>query len=327
MATSLPIIDYAKITAPNPTNDPLINAISKTEKSALFKALQERGFIYLKHPIVTQSFVNTLFAHAKTFFAKPDSYKETVLGSAARPGGPSQGWSSPAKRSKNPATSDLKEFFGIYRDDNPEKPNQWPAEDQQMKKDLLEFFAAGTKVIETLLGVLAEALGEDTGLFAPFVSERNHFCTMLWYPAAGRETLAERTRCATHTDYGAITLLFNDGGEGLQVRDQNGEWQYAPRLEDCSIVNIGDLLSRLFNGQLRSTEHRVIEPPSKPGDGVIPDRYSVALFGHFNPDLRIKPLDRCVSEKNPARYEEVVAGEHVKARVTQLHVAGHSLRT
>lgn len=74
--------------------------------------------------------------------------------------------------------------------------------------------------------------------------------------------------------------------------------------------------------------HRVIEPPesSRRAGDEIPDRYSLAYFGHFNADLLVKPLDALCTETRPAQFEPVVAGEHVKARVRQLHVAGHSLR-
>lgn len=74
--------------------------------------------------------------------------------------------------------------------------------------------------------------------------------------------------------------------------------------------------------------HRVVEPPSTTsGDSeIIPDRYTIAFFGHFNLDILVKPLDALVSATNPAKFEPVVAGEHVKARVMQLHVAGHSLK-
>lgn len=74
--------------------------------------------------------------------------------------------------------------------------------------------------------------------------------------------------------------------------------------------------------------HRVVEPPSTSADpnAEIPSRYSVAFFGHYNLSTLVKPLDPLVSESSPAKFEPIEAGEHVKARVRQLHVAGHSLR-
>ena len=103
-------------------------------------------------------------------------------------------------------------------------------------------------------------------------------------------------------------------------------WERCKRLTAITVV--GDLLSRLFNGGLPSTMHRVVEPPAtaQGSQAEVPDRYSLAFFGHFNLDLMVKPLDAVISETNPAKFEPIIAGEHVKARVKQLHVAGHSLK-
>ncbi len=75
--------------------------------------------------------------------------------------------------------------------------------------------------------------------------------------------------------------------------------------------------------------HQVVEPPAtaQGSKAAVPDRYSIAFFGHFNLDLLVQPLDAVVSASNPAKFEPIVAGEHVKARVKQLHVAGHSLKS
>lgn len=73
--------------------------------------------------------------------------------------------------------------------------------------------------------------------------------------------------------------------------------------------------------------HRVIEPPgSMHGTNYrVLDRYSIAFFGHFNADLVVEPLKVLCTEEQPAKYPPVIAGEHVRARVRQLHVAGHSI--
>lgn len=63
------------------------------------------------------------------------------------------------------------------------------------------------------------------------------FLRMLYYPETSVEPFQSRVRSATHTDYGCMTLLFNDEGEGLQICDANGEFRYAPRLLSCAIVN------------------------------------------------------------------------------------------
>ncbi|KAI9753502.1 MAG: hypothetical protein M4579_005134 [Chaenotheca gracillima] len=325
-AANLPIIDFAKIVGKGTSEDSCSAAASHAEKKELFRALKDVGFVYLQHPGVSQSTVDTLFAHSKTFFDQPEAAKVKLLGSQDRPRGPSQGWSSPVRFSARPETSDLKEFFGIYRDDDAERPNQWPEGWGQLRADYTSFFETCHGVLGVLLHVLAEEIGLEVDFFDSFISEKNHFSAMIYYPEVPLASFKDRVRSATHTDYGCMTLLFNDGGEGLQVAGSDGDFHYVPRKPDCAVVNVGDLLSRLFNGDLRSTRHRVIEPPPKAdAKGVVPARYSLAFFGHFNPDLRVEPLAACVSTDHPRQFEAVVAGEHVKQRVTQLHVAGHSL--
>jgi len=42
------------------------------------------------------------------------------------------------------------------------------------------------------------------------------------------------------------------------VQNREGEWIDVPTVEESYVVNVGDMLSRLTNGLLRSTLHRVI---------------------------------------------------------------------
>ncbi|KAF7128358.1 hypothetical protein CNMCM5793_003088 [Aspergillus hiratsukae] len=325
----LPVIDFTALSEKDASGHR--TPLSIDERRRLFTALRDTGFAYLKHPGVNQATVDELFAHSRRFFAKPLDEKMQILGQLDKGRGPSQGYSNPLKLAHNPQTSDLKEFFGMYRDDDTEKPNQWlsDADSQAMRRDLVRFFESCHGVILELLSALAEEVGIAAETLHPFISEKNHFIACLHYPATEPEAFRTRVRAAAHTDYGCMTLLFNDSGEGLQVLRNNGQYEYVPRKDDCAVLNVGDLLSRFFNGLLPSTMHRVVEPrATRSGSSTdqIPDRYSIAFFGHFNLDLLVKPLDALVSATYPARFEPVVAGEHVKARVKQLHVAGHSLR-
>lgn len=86
---------------------------------------------------------------------------------------------------------------------------------------------------------------------------------------------------------------------------------------------VADLLSRWFNNTLKSTEHRVVEPPTTT-TGVIPARYSIAWFGHPNRDALVAPLEACCTADNPSRFEAVYAGKHVKERFAQLHKDGYN---
>ena len=127
----------------------------------------------------------------------------------------------------------------MYRDDDTNKPNQWldDADSKAMRADLVRFFDSCHSVILELLSALAEEVGLPSEALHPFVDEKNHFIACLLYPSTSAESFQTRVRAAAHTDYGCLTLLFNDSGEGLQVMRQNGKYEYVQRRNDCAILN------------------------------------------------------------------------------------------
>lgn len=79
----------------------------------------------------------------------------------------------------------------------------------------------------------------------------------------------------TSQDYGSITLLFQDARGGLQVKSPTGHFVDATPIEGTVVVNAGDLLARWSNDMIKSTIHRVVEPPQKEAESY-PPRYSIA---------------------------------------------------
>lgn len=233
----LPVIDFKSLNAKSASGERTQQSIE--ERHRLFTALRDTGFSYLKHPGIDQATIDTLFAHSKTFFTKPFSEKTKILGQLDKGRGPSQGYSNPAKLAHDPTTSDMKEFFGMYRDDDAAQPNQWlpDAESQAMRASLVRFFDTCHGVILELLSALAEEVGLEGDSLHPFVSEKNHFIACLLYPSTAAESFQSRVRAAAHTDYGCMTLLFNDSGEGLQVMGRDGQYEYVPRRDDCAVLN------------------------------------------------------------------------------------------
>ena len=94
-----------------------------------------------------------------------------------------------------------------------------------------------------------------------------------------------QVRAGEHSDYGSITLLFQDEIGGLEVKSPKGTWVRATPIKDTIVVNAGDLMARWSNDLIKSTKHRVIQPPSEEGeldevdeDDMFPARYSIAYF-------------------------------------------------
>jgi isopenicillin N synthase-like dioxygenase len=76
-----------------------------------------------------------------------------------------------------------------------------------------------------------------------------------------------RTRILAHSDFGSLTLLFNQHVAGLQILDpRTNSWKYAaPRADGGIIVNVGDALQAFSAGVLKSSWHRVVAPPRELG--------------------------------------------------------------
>jgi len=73
----------------------------------------------------------------------------------------------------------------------------------------------------------------------------------LFYPAVPAGTQPGATpRCAPHTDYGTLTLLFQHGVGGLEVVSaKDGTWFPATPIEGSILINEGDLLKTWSGGK------------------------------------------------------------------------------
>jgi isopenicillin N synthase-like dioxygenase len=87
---------------------------------------------------------------------------------------------------------------------------------------------------------------------------------------------------APHVDSGLVTLLAQDGVEGLQARGPDGVWLTVPPAEGTLAVNFGKLLQRWTGGRIKATEHRVV--------GTGRERRSIPFFYEPRADVVIAPL-------------------------------------
>lgn len=224
---ALPVIDFQRISSPNA-------ATSAAEKGKLFQAFNDVGFIYLTGHTITDSTMQTLFGHVEKLFAKSDEEKIELEGGEKTH---FHGWFSPKRTAKNPERSDQKEAFGLGDDNDPTRPNIWPKDWPEFRTDVSAFFEQCHIVHIELLTVLAEQVGLDKTALLPYVSGKDHYSALLYYPETTAESFKDRVRAAPHTDFGTLTLLFNDQAGGLQVRARDGHWVDAPPMPGHAIVN------------------------------------------------------------------------------------------
>jgi isopenicillin N synthase-like dioxygenase len=136
---------------------------------------------------------------------------------------------------------------------------------------------------------------------------------MLHYPPTSRVAAAPgQPGCGTHTDYGSVTVVTDDGVGGLEVRTRSGAWLEVSVPADSAVVNLGDLMSIWTNDRYVSNPHRVVSPPDV-------DRYSIPFFVEPGFHTRIECIPTCCSADEPPRHAPMVTGPYLLSRFDGTH--------
>src|SRR5262249_30728581 len=93
--------------------------------------------------------------------------------------------------------------------------------------------------------------------FDHYTSNPTRLFRIFNYPAATKLESDDVHGVGEHTDYGLLTVLYQDEAGGLQVRHDD-LWIDVPHVPGSFVVNIGDMLERLTSGRYPSALHRVI---------------------------------------------------------------------
>lgn len=235
--------------------------------------------------------------------------------------------------SKLRSVPDIKESYEIGRDttDSSKQPNIWLPESHQIpgfEEFFLDFYEQVYQLQLQILAGLAKGLGIDPSFLLDY--HRNGDCQtrLLHYPSVKESILrsGQGERIAAHSDFGTITLLWQDEVGGLEVESPPGSGIFvaAPYIPGTVLVNLGDFLQRWSNDVLRSTVHRVVAPPLQEGeveDGerVSRERFSIVQFMSCDYEKVVDCLPGCWSEERPKRYAPTNALEYVQMRMAALY--------
>lgn len=288
----------------------------------LGKAFNEIGFVSITHHLLSASLQNELYQVVRLFFALPDPIKQKyeVKGLAGQRGYTSRG----KEHAKGRTTGDLKEFYHIGQElDETEQaameypPNVWPAEVPNFKKACLEAFRALEGTGLAILEAIARYLDLPDDYFVGKVLKGNSILRPIHYfPIVDPgEVEPDAVRAAAHGDINLITLLMGASAEGLQVLCRDGRWIPVTVTPDQLVVNVGDMLERLTNGKLKSTIHRVVNPPP---ELMATPRYSIPFFMHPRSEMDLSSLASCVDEIHTRQFEDITAGEFLNQRLAEI---------
>ncbi|WP_237153931.1 isopenicillin N synthase family dioxygenase [Oryzibacter oryziterrae] len=260
--------------------------------SDLRRILHDHGFFYLQGHGVAQSLIDDVLATSKRFFALPLEEKlkiqmantphfrgYTRIGLEFTRG--QQDWreqvdvATEADAVDVPADQPWLRLTG---------PNQWPDAIPELKPLLLAYQAEVTRVGIEVLEAIAEALGQDAGVFKDIYTPLpTQLLKIIRYP--GRDVAQTSQGVGAHKDGGFVTVLLQDKVEGLRVRTEEGVWLEAPPIPGTFVINTGELLELATNGFVRADVHDVVAPPP----GV--ERFSVAFFLGARLDATVPVID------------------------------------
>lgn len=151
------------------------------------------------------------------------------------------------------------------------------------------------------------------------------------YPPVSVERLADGRvkRTWPHTDFGIITLIFQDhvGGLELENRTRPGTFvpvspvKVGPGQKSEMIVNISDTFQRWTNGVIKAGLHQVAAPPANKADteGILPERHSCVFFLKATRETSAGPLPQFVTADNPAQYDEITALQYQQYMTKELY--------
>ncbi|MGB3795108.1 MAG: 2-oxoglutarate and iron-dependent oxygenase domain-containing protein [Alteraurantiacibacter sp.] len=288
----------------------------------LGRSFTEYGFAIVRDHTIPQELIERANEFIRQFFALPADVKRSYH---IKGGGGARGYTPFGKEiAKDAEVHDLKEFWHVGRslpDNHPLSsvmaPNIWPGELPEFRETFEALYAAFEETGSLILRAIALHLGLQPDWLENTVEDGNSVMRLLHYPPLDADVPAGAIRAAAHGDINTITLLLGAEEAGLELLSAQGEWLSVSPPPGALAVNVGDMLERLTNGQLRSTQHRVVNPA---GDAALRSRYSLPFFLHFRPDFLIEPLEQCV-KPGETPQEPILAHDFLLQRLREIGLA------
>jgi isopenicillin N synthase-like dioxygenase len=290
-------------------------ATRKAFINQLGDAFHDIGFVGVTDHGIPKSLIDDFFVAAKKFFALPEDVKrkQEIPGAAGQRGYTAFG-KEKAKQSK---VADLKEFFQIGQETagmSAEERNPRVAEVPEFMELGMQLYRQFEEKGNSLLRAIALHLELPENYFAGYTKDGISILRAIHYPPISSEP-ASAIRAEQHEDINLITLLVGASAGGLQLQNAKGEWQEIVPENDEIVINVGDMLQRLTNNYLKSTTHRVVNPPR---EEWYKPRLSIPFFLHPRPEMQLNVLDSCVTADNPQHYPDTTAGEYLDERLRQI---------
>lgn len=286
------------------------------------QAFNDTGFVTIANHGLSPELIEELYVVVKAFFDLPEAVKRKyefpeLAGQ--------RGYTGKGKeKAKDAHTPDLKEFWQRGQTIVGEEYSKVDFPDNILVEELPRFNEVTAEIYKKLedagrhlLKAIASYLELEENYFEEFVINGNSILRAIHYfPIEHPETIpADAVRAGAHEDINLITLLIGASADGLEVLTKDGDWFPIKAKGEDIVVNVGDMLQRLTNNKLKSTTHRVVNPPR---ELMKTSRYSVPFFLHPKSSMNLASLDSCISEAYPKAYTDYTAGQYLDERLREI---------
>lgn len=282
-------------------------------------AYEEIGFVAVKNHGIPDDLIAKLYTQVESFFELPYDTKHhyEVPGLAGQRGYTSFG----KEQAKGFDTPDLKEFYqhGQMVEDGDPIKSEYPEnvvinEVEGYTETMNTLYRSFEKSGKALLHAIALFLNLPENFFDEHIHNGNSILRAIHYPPISSEPKSA-IRAEQHEDINLITLLVGASADGLEVLDKQNVWHPAKAEPDEIVVNVGDMLQRLTNNRLRSTTHRVVNPPREMWHT---HRYSIPFFLHPRSEMSLAALESCIDASGIKHYPDCTAGEYLDERLREI---------
>lgn len=312
MSKGIPTVNLSLFTQGNPD-----------ERAAFVQdigqAFHEVGFVAVDGHDVPKTLIDGFYEASKAFFNLPEAVKNPyeIPGLAGQRGYTSFG----KEHAKHSKVADLKEFFQIGQEVPQDHPlfGEYPAnvrvaEVPEFAELGRQLYRAFEKTGADLLCAIALFLDLEEHFFDPMIRDGNSILRAIHYPPI-TEAPDSAIRAEQHEDINLITLLVGASAGGLQLLNADDQWVDIQPEADEIVINVGDMLQRLTNNYLKSTTHRVVNPPRE--SWHLP-RLSIPFFLHPLRSADLSALPSCITADNPLQYAPTTAGDYLDERLREI---------
>jgi isopenicillin N synthase-like dioxygenase len=282
-------------------------------------AYEKIGFVAIFNHELSNELSTNLYNYTKEFYALPleTKMKYHIAGIAGQRGFTSWG----TEHSKDSKVGDLKEFYHFGQEIPENLKSKFDYYENISVDEVPEFSEYGLKAYAALqetgkymLRAIALYLNLDEMYFDDYIQYGNSILRPIHYGPI-KDAPKNAVRAGQHEDINLITLLMGASAAGLEVLDKQNNWIAITALPNQLVVNVGDMLQRLTNNKLRSTTHRVVNPPKEEWGTT---RFSIPYFLHPVSEMRLDCLESCVTPENPKAYDDISAGDFLTERLIEI---------